>query len=75
MQKVDNPESARDQGVYWMLSPRYTNFCRGSSMCKDTMIPHLAQSEFRIIRVSTKVFQAMQSLPNNHDSASDRRES
>ena len=68
MQEVDHPESSRDQGEYGMLSPRQTDLRRGPSMWEDALKSHFTQSEFRIIRVSTEVFQTMQSLPSEDDS-------
>ena len=52
-----------------MLSSRYTDLRRGSSMWEDALKSHFTQSEFRIIRVGTEVFQTVQSLPSDDDSA------
>ena len=69
MQKIDHPEGPCDQGEYWMLSARYTNRRCGSSMWEDALEAHFTQDEFRIIRVSTEVFETMQSLPSDDVSA------
>ena len=70
MQKVDHPKGAGDQRKYGMLSTMYTNLRRRSSVWEDVPIAHFSQSEFRIVRVSTEVFQTMQSLPSDEGSAS-----
>ena len=70
MQKVNHPESSGDQWKNWMLSARYTKLRRRSRMWEDTVIPHFTQSEFRVISMSAEVFQTMQSLPIDDDSAS-----
>ena len=70
MQKVDHTKSPCDEGKYWVLSSRYMDLRRGSSMWEDAVITHFTQSEFSVIRVSTEVFQTMQSLPSDNDSAS-----
>ena len=56
MQKIDHTKSPCDEGKYWVLSSRYMDLRRGSSMGEDAVIPHFTQSEFSVIRVSTEVF-------------------
>ena len=70
MQEVDHPESPGDEWEYWMLSTRYAKLRGRSRMWEDIVIPHFTQSEFRIISMSAEVFQTMQSLPGDEDSAS-----
>ena len=52
-----------------MLSPRYLDLSRRSGMWEDALKSHVTQSKFRIIGVSTEVFQTMQSLPSDDNSA------